>query len=131
MADDFDDFCSQASKLAEESNGAPLFTVTQSRSFSKQVTSNDVSGDNTGFQEEDFPVMDCGNDTVTNEDDWPLLYMGLPDYDLDSKYRSKICCLILMGLIATASLVDPWHGDSTLQTLFNSLIESLDISRKY
>ncbi|KAG4937338.1 hypothetical protein JHK84_051423 [Glycine max] len=70
--DDFDDFCSQASKLAEESNGAPLFTVAKSRSFSKQV-SNDVSGDNTGFQEEDFPGMDCGNDTVTNEDDWQLL----------------------------------------------------------
>jgi len=73
LADDFDDFCSQASKLAEESNGAPLFTVTQSRSFSKQVTSNDVSGDNTGFQEEDFPGMDRGNDTGTNEDDWQLL----------------------------------------------------------
>ncbi|KAG4925728.1 hypothetical protein JHK87_051268 [Glycine soja] len=70
--DDFDDFCSQASKLAEESNGAPLFTVAKSRSFSKQV-SNDVSGDNTGFQEDDFPGMDCGNDTVTNEDDWQLL----------------------------------------------------------
>ncbi|RDX79044.1 Cysteine protease ATG4 [Mucuna pruriens] len=71
--DDFDDFCSQASKLAEESNGAPLFTVAQSRSFSKQVTSNDVSGANTGFQEDDFLGTDRVNDSGTNEDDWQLL----------------------------------------------------------
>ncbi|XP_027350376.1 cysteine protease ATG4-like isoform X2 [Abrus precatorius] len=67
--DDFDDFCSRASKLAEESNGAPIFTVAQSRSFAMQVSSNDVSGDNTGFQEDESLV----NDTGTNEDDWQLL----------------------------------------------------------
>lgn len=71
--DDFDDFCSRASKLAEESSGAPLFTVAQSRSLSKQVTSNDVSGDNTGFQEDDFLGTNRDNDTGTNEDDWQLL----------------------------------------------------------
>ncbi|KAK7374438.1 hypothetical protein VNO80_07868 [Phaseolus coccineus] len=71
--DDFDDFCSQASKLAEESNGAPLFTVAQSRSFSKQVSSNDVSGDNTGFEEDTFLGTDHVNDTGANEDDWQLL----------------------------------------------------------
>nr|KYP38011.1 Cysteine protease ATG4 [Cajanus cajan] len=71
--DDFDDFCSQASKLAEESNGAPLFTVAESRSFSKQVTSNDVSGDNTGFQEDDFLGTAHANDSVNHEDDWQLL----------------------------------------------------------
>ncbi|KAK7340438.1 hypothetical protein VNO77_21140 [Canavalia gladiata] len=71
--DDFDDFCFQASKLAEESNGAPLFTVAQSRSFSKQVASNDVSGDNTGFQEDDSLGKDLVNDTGTHEDDWQLL----------------------------------------------------------
>jgi len=73
LADDFDDFCSQASKLAEESNGAPLFTVAQSRSFSKQVSSNDVSGDNTGFEDDTFLGTDNINDGGTNEDDWQLL----------------------------------------------------------
>ncbi|KAJ1443638.1 Peptidase C54 [Sesbania bispinosa] len=71
--DDFDDFCSRASKLAEESNGAPLFTVAQSRSLSMQVTSNDVSGDKSGFQEDDSLGMDLVNDAGTHEDDWQLL----------------------------------------------------------
>ncbi|KAK7295258.1 hypothetical protein RJT34_18164 [Clitoria ternatea] len=70
--DDFDDFCSRASKLVEESNGAPLFTVAESRSFSKQVTGN-VSGENTGFQEDESLGKDVANDTGTHEDDWQLL----------------------------------------------------------
>ncbi|XP_057435878.1 cysteine protease ATG4 isoform X1 [Lotus japonicus] len=71
--DDFDDFCSRASKLAEESNGAPLFTVAQSRSFPFQDAGYDVSGDNTGFQEDDSHGVDLLNDAGTNEDDWQLL----------------------------------------------------------
>ncbi|XP_004492910.1 cysteine protease ATG4 isoform X1 [Cicer arietinum] len=72
--DDFDDFCSRASKLAEESNGAPLFTVAQSRSLSMQVTSSSVSGDNnTRFQEDGSLGMDLVNDAGTNEDDWQFL----------------------------------------------------------
>ncbi|XP_061359700.1 cysteine protease ATG4-like isoform X2 [Gastrolobium bilobum] len=67
--DDFDDFCSRASKLAEESNGAPLFTVAQSRRFSMQVTGNDASADNSGFQDD----VDLVNDAGTHEDDWQLL----------------------------------------------------------
>ena len=46
---DFDDFCCRASKLADESNGAPLFTVSQSKSISRQVSHNDGSGSNHGF----------------------------------------------------------------------------------
>ncbi|CAJ2651591.1 unnamed protein product [Trifolium pratense] len=71
--DDFDDFCSQASKLAEESNGAPLFTVAQSRSLPMQVTSNSVSSDNTRFEEDDSLGMNLVNDAGTNEDDWQFL----------------------------------------------------------
>ncbi|MCI12465.1 cysteine protease ATG4-like [Trifolium medium] len=71
--DDFDDFCSRASKLAEESNGAPLFTVAQSRSLPMQVTSNSVSSDNTRFEEEDSLGMNLVNDAGTNEDDWQFL----------------------------------------------------------
>ncbi|KAI4313637.1 hypothetical protein L6164_026596 [Bauhinia variegata] len=72
--DDFDDFCFRASKLADESNGAPLFTVTQSRSFSRQGAHNELSGDSVGFQENSLgleSVSDAG--ASANEDDWQLL----------------------------------------------------------
>ncbi|MED6210582.1 Cysteine protease atg4 [Stylosanthes scabra] len=68
--DDFDDFCSRASKLAEESNGAPLFTVAQSQKFSSQATS---APGNTGFQDDDSIAMDVANEAGNNEDDWQLL----------------------------------------------------------
>ncbi|KAJ7961980.1 Cysteine protease [Quillaja saponaria] len=51
--DDFDDFCFRASKLADESNGAPLFTVAQATTLSKPVGHNDVLGDTAGLQEDD------------------------------------------------------------------------------
>ncbi|XP_019453149.1 PREDICTED: cysteine protease ATG4-like isoform X1 [Lupinus angustifolius] len=70
--DDFDDFCSRASKLVEESDGAPLFTVAQSRSLSMQVNSNDTIGANCRFQEDDGRGLDLVNED-TNEDDWQLL----------------------------------------------------------
>ncbi|GLT66067.1 hypothetical protein SLA2020_384600 [Shorea laevis] len=60
--DDFDNFCLRASKLASESNGAPLFTVSQ-----KQVSHSDGLADTVGVQEDDsFDVMPDG-------DDWQLL----------------------------------------------------------
>ncbi|MED6192408.1 Cysteine protease atg4, variant 2 [Stylosanthes scabra] len=68
--DDFDDFCSHASKLAEESNGAPLFTVAQSQRFSSQTTS---APGNPGFQDDDSIAMDVANEAENNEDDWQLL----------------------------------------------------------
>ncbi|ESQ39042.1 hypothetical protein EUTSA_v10001432mg [Eutrema salsugineum] len=55
---DFDDFCQRASKLAEESNGAPLFTVTQTHSA--------ISHSNCGF------VEDTTEDE-REEDEWQLL----------------------------------------------------------
>lgn len=54
--DDFDDFCLRALKLAEESNGAPLFTVTQTHSA--------ISHNNCGFVE---------NTEDEHEDEWQLL----------------------------------------------------------
>ncbi|KAE9617915.1 putative peptidase C54 [Lupinus albus] len=70
--DDFDDFCSRASKLVEESDGAPLFTVAQSRSLSIKVNSNDTIGTNGRFQEDDGLGLNLINEG-TNEDDWQLL----------------------------------------------------------
>ncbi|XP_044466347.1 cysteine protease ATG4-like isoform X2 [Mangifera indica] len=71
--DDFDDFCSRASKLADESDGAPLFTVTQTHK--KPVNHGDVLDDTSGVREDDslgvVPINDSeGN---THEDDWLLL----------------------------------------------------------
>ena len=76
LPDDFDNFCFRASKLADESNGAPLFTVTVSRRSSRQVAGNDVSVDSARFlEEDDASVMEPVNDAVAgaHEDDWQLL----------------------------------------------------------
>ncbi|QHO20692.1 Cysteine protease [Arachis hypogaea] len=71
--DDFDDFCSRASKLAEESNGALLITVAQSWRFLLQTASNNSPGGNLGFQDDDSVAMDVANEAGNNEDDWQLL----------------------------------------------------------
>lgn len=56
---DFDDLCLRASKLAEESKGAPLFTVTQSHSLVTHHSSCEFVEDDTEEERE--------------EDDWQLL----------------------------------------------------------
>ncbi|EOA27053.1 hypothetical protein CARUB_v10023148mg [Capsella rubella] len=55
--DDFDDFCLRAAKLAEESKGAPLFTLTQTHSA--------INQNSYGFSED--------NIEEEREDDWQLL----------------------------------------------------------
>ncbi|KAK2980753.1 hypothetical protein RJ640_015672 [Escallonia rubra] len=66
--DDFDDFCSRASELADQSDGAPLFTVTQIRNSPKPA------GDSVGVQEDDsFDVVPSGDGEGAHEDDWQLL----------------------------------------------------------
>ncbi|KAI5341533.1 hypothetical protein L3X38_009408 [Prunus dulcis] len=73
--DDFDDFCFRASKLADGSNGAPLFTVTQTHNFPKPVNHSDVLDDSGGVQNDDSfvapPISDA--DGSAHEDDWQLL----------------------------------------------------------
>ncbi|KAJ7950736.1 Cysteine protease [Quillaja saponaria] len=75
--DDFDDFCFRASKLADESNGAPLFTVAQAKSLSlsNPVGDSDVLGEAARFQEDDSFAVEPTNYAggCTNEDDWQLL----------------------------------------------------------
>ncbi|XVF14651.1 hypothetical protein REPUB_Repub09cG0080000 [Reevesia pubescens] len=73
--DDFDDFCSRASKVADESNGAPLFTVAQTHSFFKPISHGDASADSGEVREDDsFGVVPVGDmDGITHEDDWQLL----------------------------------------------------------
>ncbi|KAK3037985.1 hypothetical protein RJ639_031572 [Escallonia herrerae] len=66
--DDFNDFCSRASELADQSDGAPLFTVTQIRNSPKPA------GDSVGVQEDDsFDVVPSGDGEGAHEDDWQLL----------------------------------------------------------
>lgn len=56
-ADDFDDFCSRASQLAEKANGAPLFTVVQSIEPSKQMYKQDDG-------------LGCSGSSMANDDDF-------------------------------------------------------------
>lgn len=73
--DDFKDFCSRASKLGDISNGAPLFTVTQSLRHISSIhhedglhgTYDNVGGDAFGVDH----LSD--NDGLANEDDWQIL----------------------------------------------------------
>ncbi|XP_037497033.1 cysteine protease ATG4 isoform X2 [Jatropha curcas] len=73
--DDFDEFCFLASKLADDSHGAPLFTVAHSHKLPKSVGRTDTSNDNSGVQEDDslgvMPMNDA--EAPVNEDDWQLL----------------------------------------------------------
>ncbi|OVA18984.1 Elongation factor [Macleaya cordata] len=72
--DDFDDFCARASKLAEQSNGAPLFTITKSRNLPTPVQRKDVvteklHGDDVNLEME---IMSDSEDHP-REDEWQLL----------------------------------------------------------
>ncbi|XP_048335407.2 cysteine protease ATG4 [Ziziphus jujuba] len=73
--DDFDDFCFRASKLAEESKGAPLFTVSQIQNSPKPVSHNNVLCNSSGFREDDLFDVLAMNDEEGNahEDGWQLL----------------------------------------------------------
>ncbi|KAM0015061.1 putative peptidase C54, papain-like cysteine peptidase superfamily [Helianthus debilis subsp. tardiflorus] len=63
--DDFDDFCSRASELATESNGAPLFTITEARHSPK------ASGTSRTHEVDSFDAADDDEDSA--KDDWQLL----------------------------------------------------------
>ena len=74
LADDFNDFCFRASKLADESNGAPLFTVTQTHSFPRPVNHSDALGDGAVENDDSFSVLPMSDaDGSAQEDDWQLL----------------------------------------------------------
>uniref|UniRef100_A0A1J3J860 Cysteine protease n=1 Tax=Noccaea caerulescens TaxID=107243 RepID=A0A1J3J860_NOCCA len=55
--DDFDDFCLRASKLAEESNGAPLFTVTQTHSLISHSSCEFVENTEDDEREDDWQLL--------------------------------------------------------------------------
>ncbi|XP_043721606.1 cysteine protease ATG4-like [Telopea speciosissima] len=75
---DFDDFCVRATKLAAESNGAPLFTVAQSVKLPKTMNPDamvNALGDTGGTGGDNFFDEENMSDSVAQppEDDWQLL----------------------------------------------------------
>lgn len=76
LTDDFDDFCLRASKLADESNGAPLFTVAEKHNLSKPVSHPESSSVGTdGLQKDDsFAVASISDaEDHAHEYDWQLV----------------------------------------------------------
>lgn len=65
--DDFDDFCSRASELAAESNGAPLFTITEARHSPKS------SNASKSHEADSFDAADGDDAEGSAQDDWQLL----------------------------------------------------------
>ncbi|KAI8031885.1 Cysteine protease ATG4 [Camellia lanceoleosa] len=77
LADDFDDFCNRASKLADESKGAPLFTVSHTCNPPRAADHYDMLSDTSRNQhDESFDIVHGNNaEGGTQEDncDWQLL----------------------------------------------------------
>ncbi|XP_021273515.1 cysteine protease ATG4-like isoform X2 [Herrania umbratica] len=71
--DDFDNFCLRASKLADESNGAPLFTVAQNHSSFKPISHGNALDDTSEVREDDSLGVVPDMDGSIHEDDWQLL----------------------------------------------------------
>ncbi|KAK6128412.1 hypothetical protein DH2020_037848 [Rehmannia glutinosa] len=73
---DFDDFCVRASELIDRSNGAPLFTIAETRSSPRPSNDHTAFGANaTGTQDYDIVHrMATGeSEDCAQEDDWQLL----------------------------------------------------------
>lgn len=97
LADDFDDFCSRASKLAEESGGAPLFTVADTHSSSASMTtSHDDLGDEADHRRHGRV------DPTEGEDDWQLLWsdqdVEINDLTDHVSYLLVTCAFLLLPL---------------------------------
>ncbi|CAA2967602.1 cysteine protease ATG4-like isoform X2 [Olea europaea subsp. europaea] len=67
---DFDDFCLRTSELISQSNGAPLFTITETRSSPKPGSHHGKLQDNAGSQDY-FPTGD--SEDCAQEDEWQFL----------------------------------------------------------
>ncbi|KAG9149724.1 hypothetical protein Leryth_012437 [Lithospermum erythrorhizon] len=72
---DFADFCSRAIELADQSNGAPLFTITETRKSAKSFSQNDISSDNEMINtDSQFNGVQRGQSTRdTQDEDWQFL----------------------------------------------------------
>ncbi|PIN21229.1 Cysteine protease required for autophagy - Apg4p/Aut2p [Handroanthus impetiginosus] len=68
---DFDDFCIRASELIDQSNGAPLFTIAQTRSSPKPADNHNATEARDCDPIDGLP--DDGAENCGQEDDWQLL----------------------------------------------------------
>ncbi|GJN26001.1 hypothetical protein PR202_gb13893 [Eleusine coracana subsp. coracana] len=69
--DEFDDFCSRASELAEKANGAPLFTVVQSIQPSRQMYNQEEGCGSCGDGMVNNDDLDGSGET--GEEEWQIL----------------------------------------------------------
>lgn len=72
--DDFEDFCSRASKLEGKSNGAPLFTVAQTNQSAKSIQHQEALVDSLGGAGNsgmDDSFSDCG--AHSGDEEWQIL----------------------------------------------------------
>lgn len=66
---DFDDFCVRAMKLVDQSNGAPLFTIAETRSSPRPGSLRDNP-----METQDYDLVHAGEpENSGQEDDWQLL----------------------------------------------------------
>ncbi|CAN6453559.1 unnamed protein product [Victoria cruziana] len=72
--DDFEDFCVRSAELANQSNGAPLFTVTRATSSPRRAHKDNLM-DSLDNNIDGFTVYDRNEkiDSPSNGDDWQLL----------------------------------------------------------
>ncbi|KAI3462429.1 hypothetical protein Pfo_019092 [Paulownia fortunei] len=73
---DFDDFCVRASELIDQSNGAPLFTIAETRSSPQPASNHSALRDNDAETRDCDPVhrLPTGeSEDCEQEDDWQLL----------------------------------------------------------
>ncbi|XP_019152125.1 PREDICTED: cysteine protease ATG4-like [Ipomoea nil] len=71
---DFDDFCARASELVDQSGGAPLFTITETRNVSMPVQYQDMQGEASAEGFKSFDATSIGDsENGKQEDDWQLL----------------------------------------------------------
>lgn len=73
MPDDFNDFCFRASKLADESDGAPLFTVAETHSTNSVRHGNALDDSRRLVEGDTDGVVHMPNEEGAHEDDWQFL----------------------------------------------------------
>ncbi|CAA2998055.1 cysteine protease ATG4-like [Olea europaea subsp. europaea] len=70
---DFDDFCARASELFDQSNGAPLFTITETRSSSNPAAHHETVSDNATGEYDSTDMLPTDGTEDGAQDDWQLL----------------------------------------------------------
>lgn len=76
LTGDFDDFCVRALELIDQSNGAPLFTIAETRSSPRPASNHSALRDNGNETTDCDPVhgLPTGeSENSAQEDDWQLL----------------------------------------------------------